>query len=262
MTPRRGPGVTRRTFLADTGMGLTGLALGAMLARDGIARAETPVAHAPGSPRGPHFPAKAKSVIWIFLCGGVSHVESFDPKPELTKYAGKSIADTPYKDALAGYGRGVVAGNPEHGNRKVLLGLSTDFRRHGQCGLEVADWWQHVGVCADDIAVVRSLWTSDNDHGAQLQFHTGRHVREGPFPTVGSWACYGLGTLNQDLPEYVVLGAPTGDCCGGSWTHGAGYLGPEYAGVRLNVEGQEPLPFVSPAGQGVTREQQEANLSL
>jgi hypothetical protein len=262
MTPRCCPGVTRRTFLADTGMGLTGLALGAMLARDGVARAETPVAPAPGSPRGPHLPPKAKSVIWIFLCGGVSHVESFDPKPELNKYAGKSIADTPYKDALTGYGRGVVAGNPEHGNRKVLMGLSTGFRRYGQCGLEVADWWQHVGGCADDLAVVRSLWTGDNDHGAQLQFHTGRHVREGPFPTVGSWACYGLGTLNQNLPEYVVLGTPTGDCCGGEWTHGAGYLGPEYAGVRLNADGQEPLPFASPAGQGVTREQQEANLSL
>jgi hypothetical protein len=109
--------------------------------------------------------------------------------------------------------------------------------------------------------VVRSLWTTDNDHGAQLQWVTGRHVREGPFPTIGSWVCYGLGTLNQNLPEYVVLGTPTGDCCGGEWTHGAGYLGPEHSGVRLDLEGKEPLPFVAPAA-GVQREEQMAELSL
>src|SRR5436305_884912 len=83
---------------------------------------------------------------------------------------------------------------------------------------------------------------------------TGRHPREGPFPTIGSWITYGLGTLNRNLPEYIVLGSPTGDCCGGSWTHGAAYLGPEYAGVRLNGGGREPLPFVAPAG-GVSRDE-------
>src|SRR5688572_19577945 len=90
----RCPGVTRRSFLVDTGMGFTGLALGAMLYRDGVARAADPQVLA--SPRQP----KAKSVIWLFLCGGVSHVESFDPKPELTKYDGKSISETPYASIL------------------------------------------------------------------------------------------------------------------------------------------------------------------
>src|SRR5262245_62693885 len=108
------PGVTRRSFLADTGLGFTGLALGAMLFRDGIARAEAPVQNGK-----PHFKPKARSVIWIFLCGGVSHVESFDPKPELNKYAGKTIDSTPYKDVLKTEGRDVVAGNPTPGNRKV-----------------------------------------------------------------------------------------------------------------------------------------------
>src|SRR5947207_656095 len=92
---RRCPGVTRRSFLADTGLGFTGLALGAMLYRDGVARgAEEGAWHAPDGK--PHFAPRAKSVIWIFMCGGVSHVESFDVKPELTKYAGKSISETPY----------------------------------------------------------------------------------------------------------------------------------------------------------------------
>jgi hypothetical protein len=141
------------------------------------------------------------------------------------------------------------------------MGLNTGVKRYGKSGLEVGDWWQHVGACADDLAVIRSLWTTDNDHGAQLQFHTGRHVREGAYPTIGSWVSYGLGSLNQNLPEYVVLGQPTGDCCGGEWTHGAAYLGPEHAGVRLNLDAPEPLPFVKPAG-GLERDEQEAEFSL
>ena len=248
---------TRRAFLADTGMGFTGLALGAMLAREGIARAASPDSGIAAPPA-----AKAKAVIWIFLCGGVSHVESFDPKPELNRYAGKSIDTTPYKDVLnPSRLKDLVSANPQHGGRKILMGLNTGFRKYGDCGMAVGDWWRNVGSCADDIAVVRSLWTTDNDHGAQLQFHTGRHVREGAHPTIGSWVSYGLGTLNEDLPEYVVLGEPTGDCCGGSWTHGAAYLGPEYAGVRLNPDAKEPLPFVAP-GSGMSAEDQAAEFGL
>ncbi len=258
---------SRRTFLADTGMGFTGLALSALLWEDGVGRAQTPPSPlseggAGGAPDGrPHFRPKAKSVIWIFLCGGVSHVESFDIKPELNRYAGVSIENTPYRHVLAAEGRDVIAGNPVHGNRHILMGLNTGYRRYGQSGLMVGDWWRHVGECADDIAVVRSLWTNHNDHGAQLTWHTGRHPREGAFPTIGSWITYGLGTLNQNLPQYIVLGTPTGDCCGGSWTHGAGYLGPEYAGVRLNVGSPNPLPFVRPAA-GLQQDEQAAELGL
>jgi hypothetical protein len=227
-----------------------------MLFQDGVARgAEKPNGK-------PHFTPKAKSVIWLFMCGGVSHVESFDPKSELNTHAGKTIDSTPYKDALNPEKlKDIISPNPAHGGRKVLMGLNTPVRKHGKSGLEVGDWWQHTGACADDLAVVRSLWTTDNDHGAQLQWHTGRHVREGAYPTIGSWACYGLGTLNQNLPQYVVLGQPTGDCCGGEWTHGAAYLGPEYAGVRLAVDGREPLPFVKP-GAGKRVDEQEAELGL
>jgi hypothetical protein len=238
-------------------MGFTGLALGVMLARERIARAAGPD---PGLAVPPA--AKAKAVIWIFLCGGVSHVESFDPKPELDRYAGKSIETTPYKDVLnPSKLKDLVSANPQHGGRKVLMGLNTGFRKYGDCGMAVGEWWRNIGSCADDIAVVRSLWTTDNDHGAQLQFHTGRHVREGAHPTIGSWVSYGLGTLNEDLPEYVVLGEPTGDCCGGSWTHGAAYLGPEYAGVRLNPDAKEPLPFVVP-GSGMSAQDQAAEFGL
>ena len=131
-------GVTRRSFLVDTGMGFTGLALGAMLFRDGVAHGQAAAQRPDGRP---HLPPRARSVIWLFLCGGVSHVESFDPKPELNRYNGRTIDDTPYRDALNPERlRNVVSGNPAHGGRRVLMGLNTGYRRHGQGGLEVADW--------------------------------------------------------------------------------------------------------------------------
>ena len=104
-------------------MGFTGLALGAMLFRDGIARADSGVAGWQPPDGQPHFTPRARSVIWIFLCGGVSHVESFDVKPELNKYSGKSIAETPYAGVLAAEGKDVIGANPAHGNRKVIMPL-------------------------------------------------------------------------------------------------------------------------------------------
>ena len=105
------------------------------------------------------------------------------------------------------------------------------------------------------------MWTTDNDHGAQLQFHTGRHVLEGQFPTIGSWVHYGLGSLNENLPQFVVLGTPIADCCGGMGGHGANYLGPEHAGVQLAVDPTNPLPFAAP-GADVFREEQPREFDL
>src|SRR5688572_18515912 len=149
------PGITRRSFLADTGMGFTGLALGAMLFRDQVSHA-TDI-----GPSHDGRPPKAKSVIWIFLCGGVSHLESFDVKPEIDKYAGKSIDETPYKDVLdpKKVDKNIVGANPSHGNRKTIMQLQTGYKAYGKSGLVVGDWFQDVGECADDLAVVRSLWT-------------------------------------------------------------------------------------------------------
>jgi len=245
-------------------MGFTGLALSAMLFRDRVARAEEPDSNWRPPNGQPHFPPRAKSVIWIFLCGGVSHLESFDVKPELNKYGGKSIDETPYKDVLdpKRVNANIVGANPSHGNRKVIMPLQAGYRTYGQSGLVAGDWFKHVGECADDLAVVRSLWTIHNDHGAQLTWQTGRHPRELEYPTIGSWVCYGLGTLNENLPEYVVLGVPTGDCCGGAFTHGAAYLGPEYGGVRLNVDPKKPLPFIAPSDSSITPAEQLENLSL
>src|SRR4029078_4035832 len=115
-----------------------------------------------------------------------------------------------------------------------------------QSGILVSDWWPHVGEQIDRSAVVRSLWTTDNNHGAQLQYHTGRHSLEGAFPTIGSWIHYGLGSLNENLPQFIVLGTPLADCCDGVNGHGGHYLGPQHNGVRMNVDANNPLPFASP----------------
>src|SRR5262245_43735154 len=143
--------VSRRSFLADTGMGFTGLALSAMLYRDGIVRAGSTALERSGAKSGPHRTPRAKNVIWIFLCGGVSHLESFDIKPELNKYAGMSIEDTPYKNFLdeKRITKNLVVTNPGHYQRKQLMGLQTGTRRYGHCGLEVGDWFTNVGDCAD-----------------------------------------------------------------------------------------------------------------
>src|SRR3989454_9858849 len=139
-TSRQCAGITRRSFLLDTGMGFTGLALSAILFRDGVARGDSPGSSWRPPDGKPHFPPRAKSVIWIFLCGGVSHVESFDVKPELNKYAGKSIEETPYKDVLATEGKDIIGGEPKDGKPKVGLAVRNGIKNLrprgavGSCG--------------------------------------------------------------------------------------------------------------------------------
>lgn len=253
----------RRAFLADVGMGFTGLALGSLLARDGVVKAESSETWLPSDGH-PHHRPKAKSVIWIFLVGGMSQMESFDPKPELNKWAGKTFAESPYESYLNSPYLKKNLRELVEGLHKVhpkIYEMQVGFKKYGQSGLEFSDWWSHLGQHADDIALVRSMWTTDNNHGAQLQFHTGRHVLEGQFPTLGSWVHYGLGALNENLPQFVVMGTPIADCCGGIGAHGANYLGPEHSGVQLAVDPKNPLPFATP-GSDVYREEQAGEFSL
>jgi hypothetical protein len=211
----------------------------------------------------PHFPPKAKSVIWIFLCGGVSHLESFDVKPELNKYAGKSIEETPYKDVLdpAKVQKDIVGGNPAHGNRKVIMPLQTGYKEYRKSGLVVGDWFHQIGECADDLAVIRSLWTLDNDHGAQLDLQTGRHVREA---RIRRWF---LGYLWLGLAKKTCLSSsphafPPAIVVVGPGRTGQPISGPETRWCRLNVDPKKPLAFIRPAGASVTLEDQVENLSL
>lgn len=228
---------TRRTFLADVGLGFTGLALGAMLHRDGIG-SELNWQPPDGKP---HFPPRAKSVIWLFMNGGMSHMESFDPKPMLTKYGGKTIAETPFADTqdpkkLAIERLVVPDGNGNQ--RNTLYPLQVGFRKHGESGIEISDWFPHTARHVDKLAIVRSMWTTDSNHGAQTQFHSGRHRNDGDFPTLGAWVQYGLGSLNDNLPQFVSIGNRE------YWNNRDGhYLGPAYDAVPLRIDPANPLDF-------------------
>ncbi|MCA9119534.1 MAG: DUF1501 domain-containing protein [Planctomycetaceae bacterium] len=247
---------TRRAFLSELGLGFGSVALAGMLQQETQATASAQLQR---------MVPKAKSVIWLFMIGGTSHMESFDPKPALTKYAGKTIEETPHKDVLASpylENERVVAFDPNNGFiRTELYPLQVSYRKWGQSGLEISDWWPHLGQQADDLCLIRSMWTEDSNHGAQLQFHTGRHRIDGFFPTIGSWVNYGLGTLNENLPQFVVMGQPIADCCGGQEAHRANYLGPQYDGVPLAIDPVNPLPYAKPA-KGVYREEQAGEFEL
>ncbi len=239
--PPRHPGLLavashRRAFLSS----FASLALGAMLHRDGIARADD---WAPPDGR-PHFPPKAKSVIWLFMNGGVSHMESFDPKPMLTKYAGKTIAETPFastQDPKKLALERLVVPDANGNQRNTLYPLQVGFRKHGQSGIEVSDWFPETARHVDKLAIVRSMWTTDSNHGAQTQFHSGRHQNDGDFPNLGAWVHYGLGSLNDDLPQFLSFGTRE------YWNKKDGhYLGPAHDAVPLRVDPANPLDFGSP----------------
>ena len=225
---------TRRSFLTQS---VFGVALAAMLERDGAA--------APPDGR-PHHAPKAKSVIWLFMNGGVSHLESFDPKPMLNRYAGRSITDTPYAyvmspELLNRNNRVVVVNDANGQQRSLVYPLQVGYRKHGQAGIEVSDWFPHIAGCIDDIAVIRSMWTSDNNHGAQTQFHSGRHMLDGNYPTLGAWVHYGLAALSDNLPQYISLGVRP------YWNARDGhYLGPAHDAVPLRVDPTRPVDYVRP----------------
>jgi hypothetical protein len=232
---------SRRTFITDIGMGFTGLALSAMLQRDGFGEES----HAWQPPDGkPHFAPKAKNVIWLFMRGGVSHMESFDKKPMLTKLAGKTIAETDFKSVQDPKRlkkvRVVVVNDANGKQRNKLYPLQIGFKKYGQSGIEMSDWFPHTGGCIDDIAVIRSMWTTDDNHGAQVQFHSGRHMLDGRFPTIGAWVNYGLGSLNENLPQFINMGPRFFD------TRDGHYLGPAYDAVPLRIDPNNPLPYAKP----------------
>lgn len=239
----------RRTFLTSMSGGLAGIALSSLLHSD-EARANSSGWRPPTGQ--PHFAPKAKNVIWLFMRGGLSHMESFDPKPALNQYAGKSISETPWKhvqdrDKLK---RLRVVAVQQDTQRNQLYPLQVGYRKYGQSGIEVSDFFPNIGNCVDDLAIVRSMWTTDDNHGAQIQFQSGRHMLDGFFPTIGAWVSYGLGSLNDNLPRFITMGPRFFD-------HGeAHYLGPAHDPVALTIDPQNPLPFAKPELQLSHGEQQ------
>jgi len=209
---------TRRDFLSSAGAGLGTLALGSLLdARE-------------------HFAPRAKSVIWLFMEGGPSGFDLFDPKPELQRNAGKRV------DGIETF----------FGNPGPLLGSPYSFRRYGQSGATVCEKYSTLAQCVDDIAFLKSCWAESNNHGpAMYQINTGL-PRVG-FPSVGAWVTYGLGSENRNLPGFVVLGNSRG-AKGGPANWGSGFLPSSYQGTLFRASGTpilnlDPPPDVSPERQ-------------
>lgn len=243
-------GLSRRSFLASAGMSLASVAMEASLQQNRVARATEEASVDWVAPDGrPHRSPRAKQVIWMMMRGGFSHLETFDHKPELTLHAGKTLGESPHKAVLESpYLKNVresVANNVIDKAQARILATQIGFQRGGKSGIEVSDWFPHMRNCVDDLAIIRSMWTGDNNHGAQMQFLTGRHTLDGCFPTLGAWVQYGLAPQGQNLPQFISMGPPLELQCNGGVD--SDYLGPEHAGIWLKIDPENPLPFARPA---------------
>ena len=222
------PSVSRRDMLTKCSTGFGLLALSGLLAEragaDGAGQAS------PFAPRRPHFKPKVKSVIFCFMSGGVSHVDTFDPKPRLKRDHGKPMP-VPVRPTMFN----------EIGN---IMASPWEFRSYGKSGLPVSDLFPHIGGCADDLAVIRSMTSVGNEHAQANYFmHTGFSLAG--FPSAGAWMTYGLGSVNQNLPGFVVL-ASGGAPLGGVGIYGNGFLPAVHQASFLDPTQQEAVANITP----------------
>lgn len=225
--------ISRRRFLHQAGGGFLGLAMGALWTEAG---------EIDNAVFGPHFPPVAKSVIFLFMCGGVSHIDTFDPKDN--KWAGKFI------DAV-GFGD-----NRAEMRRPVILCKRT-FTRYGKSGIPVSDWFPHVGGVIDNFAVVRSLWCHEPNHfPAVIETCTGHQGRAFDHPTLGSWISYALGTANKNLPTFVNIGRPSSPV-----QLTGGYLGATVSATPFQ-KGDTPIPNLYPPKGGSASEREKQMQTL
>jgi uncharacterized protein (DUF1501 family) len=244
------PPTSRRDFLGRAGGGFGALAFGYMLRLEGLLARASNVAINPLSPlapRLPHFSPKAKSIIWLFMEGGPSHLDLFDPKPELDRLAGQPMPSS--------FGRPITAMGTAS---NTLMPTKRTFKQHGQSGIWVSDWYPHVAEHVDDLAVLRSCWANGLNHvGSVTQMNTG-DILAGR-PSLGAWATYGLGTANQNLPTFVVL-ADGGDPVGGPKQWSSGFLPATFQGTKFRAEGT-PIFHLAPP-KTVGERQQRSKLDL
>jgi hypothetical protein len=247
MIPHKEWVTTRRDFLSRTGLGFGALAFSAMLADEAVGEMPTIDPVHPLAPRPPHIPAKAKSIIFLFMEGGPSHVDLFDPKPELAKRAGQPLPPS-FGKVFTSMG---VGGN-------ALLASKRKFAQHGQAGTWVSDWYPHIARVVDDIALVRSCWSDGVNHvGSVCQMNTGSLLAGRP--SLGAWVTYGLGTENQDLPAFVVM-TDAGDPLGGPRNWGNAWLPATFQGTPFR-KGNAPILHLEPPA-GISDAQQRAKLAL
>ena len=226
----RATALTRRWFLRDCGVGLAGIAMNSLLTREASAALQNAV------PKGPHFPAKAKRVIYMFQAGAPSHLELFDPKPELTKRNGK----LPPPELLKGYRAAFIKPN------SALLGSKYKFAKHGQSGMDFSEVLPHTAELADELCMIRSMQTDAVNHApAQILMNTGS--QQFGRPSFGAWTLYGLGSEGEDLPGYVVLTSAKGTSAGAS-NYGCGFLPTSNGGVPFRSAGDPVLYLSNPKG--------------
>jgi hypothetical protein len=244
-------GTSRREFLFQAGGGFGSIALSWLLARDGLAVDSPSIGKASANllaAKPPHFPAKAKSIIFMFMVGGPSAIDLFDPKPELLKRQGQPLPES--------FGRPVSQFTK---GDTPLLPSTRQFRRHGQSGLEVSDLLPHLAQCVDDIAYIRSCWSTSTVHApAMYELHSGR--TQMGLPSLGSWVTYGLGSVSENLPAYCVMTQPEGTPEGGAPCWGAGFLPAVYQGTLFR-KGASPILNLKPPAE-VDPVQQRRTLDL
>jgi hypothetical protein len=244
-------GRTRREFLWEAGGGFVGTALTYLLAQDGFfagaARAAEAAPESPLAPKRPHFPARANACIFLFMYGGPSQVDTWDPKPELTKRHGQKMPNLDSDPLL------------KVRNPGTLLGSSRKFTPSGQSGIEVSDLFPTLAQRIDDLAVIRGTYADSFAHGSGLlQMNTGS-LRLG-YPCVGSWVTYGLGTVNQNLPAFVVLLDQRGGPITGPPNWGSGFMPAAYQGTQFRTTGDPILNLTPPAGRSPQQQRNELDL--
>src|SRR4051794_46735 len=234
----------RRQFLKNAGAGFGAVALAALLAEDGqLAAADDPLA-----PKAPQFPAKAKRVIFLFMSGGPSHVDTFDPKPGLTRLHGQKLPPS----------FGPVKTRRDVAKNKLLASKRT-FRKHGQSGIEVSDWFPHLAGRVDDLCVLRGCHGDSVTHPESVYLMNTGSILMGR-PSLGAWAAYGLGTENRNLPAFVVLPDPGGWPKGGAPAWGNGFLPAAYQGTLVRGGTSPVLHLQTPPG--ISADQQRRTLDL
>jgi hypothetical protein len=236
---------SRRQFLFEACGGISGLALASLLNADNLLTGDCPTASGP-LPKKPHFEPRAKSVISLFMSGGVSHVETFDPKPALAKYAGQP---------LTGKGEVVV----RQGHPGPLMPSVFEFKKYGQSGIEVSEIFPRIASKIDELAVLRSTFSKSNDHVQAHYALASGMIRMG-FPSLGSWITYGLGSETQSLPAFVVIYDARGGPFGGPANWSAGFMPAAYQGTVFRPAGAPILDLAPP--ENISPEEQRARLQL
>jgi hypothetical protein len=235
-------GLTRRHFFRQAGFGIGATALTALLNDKLFADTQM-------TPGGPMFPAKAKSIIYLFMAGAPSQVDLLDPKPTLQKYDGQNVP----AELMKGERFAFIKGTPK------LLGSPYDFRPAGSCGAQISELLPHLSEIADDVGIIRSLHTTQFNHApAQIYMNTGFQIIGRP--SMGSWMTYGLGSECKDLPGFVVLISGENQPDGGKACWGSGFLPSVYQGVEFRSQGDPVLFLTNP--DGVTAQQRRASLDV